>query len=106
MRKAFTSRLSRLAAGLAAATVLLAVPGLAAAAEYPEHPIRMIVPFAAGGGTDIMARLIAQDVGKELGQSIVVENRPGAGGSIGASFVAQAKPDGYTLLVGSTGTHG
>ncbi|WP_233238443.1 tripartite tricarboxylate transporter substrate binding protein [Bordetella sp. LUAb4] len=105
MKANLTTRLLRLAAG-AASAVLLAAPGLAAADSYPDHAIRLIVPFAAGGGTDIMARIIAQDVGKELGQTIVVENRPGAGGGIGAAFVGQAKPDGYTLLVGSTGTHG
>jgi len=105
MKSAFTSRLLRSAASTAAAA-LLAAPGLSAAADYPSQPIRVIVPFAAGGGTDIMARLISQEVGKELGQPMVVENRPGAGGAIGASFVAKAQPDGYTLLVGSTGTHG
>jgi tripartite-type tricarboxylate transporter receptor subunit TctC len=84
------------------------LPGMAAAQSndhYPSRPIRLIVPFAAGGGTDIQARIVAQEVGKVLGQSVVVENRPGAGGSIGAAFVATARPDGYTLLVGSTGTH-
>lgn len=98
--------LLRLATG-AALAALVATPGLSSAADnYPDHAIRLIVPFAAGGGTDIMARIIAQDVGKELGQTIVVENRPGAGGGIGAAFVGQARPDGYTLLIGSTGTHG
>jgi tripartite-type tricarboxylate transporter receptor subunit TctC len=72
---------------------------------YPSRSIHWIVPFAAGGGTDIQARIVAQEVGKVLGQSIVVENRPGAAGSIGASYVAQAPRDGYTMLVGSTGTH-
>ncbi len=106
MQPTFTTRLLRLAAG-AVSAALLCAPGLAAAADsYPDHAIRLIVPFAAGGGTDIMARIVAQDVGKELGQTIVVENRPGAGGNIGAAFVAQSKPDGYTLLIGSTGTHG
>jgi tripartite-type tricarboxylate transporter receptor subunit TctC len=89
-----------------AVVALTVMPGLSAAADiYPDHPIRLIVPFAAGGGTDIMARIIAQDVGQELGQSVVVENRPGAGGGIGAALVAQSRPDGYTLLIGSTGTH-
>ncbi|ALM86490.1 tripartite tricarboxylate transporter substrate binding protein [Bordetella sp. N] len=106
MKTTIATLVARLAAG-ATAAALLTGPGLASAADrYPDHAIRLIVPFAAGGGTDIMARIIAQDVGKELGQTIVVENRPGAGGGIGAAFVGQAKPDGYTLLIGSTGTHG
>jgi tripartite-type tricarboxylate transporter receptor subunit TctC len=89
-----------------AAALLLAVPGLAPAASYPDHAIRWVVPFAAGGGTDIMARSVAEEVGKTLGQSVVIENRPGAGGGIGAAAVSQSKPDGYTFLIGSTGTHG
>ena len=100
---------ARRAVGVALFTgISLLAGGAAAAADgaYPDRAIRVIVPFAAGGGTDIMARMVAQEVGKELGQSVVVENRPGAGGGIGAAFVAQSKPDGYTLLVGSTGTHG
>jgi len=91
-----------------AAVLSAALPGAACAASagsYPSRAIHWIVPFAAGGGTDIQARLIAQEVGKILGQSIVVENRPGAAGSIGAAYVAQAPKDGYTMLVGSTGTH-
>lgn len=104
------SSLACLAARTACSALLagaaLTAPGLAAADAYPDHAIRLIVPFAAGGGTDIMARIVAQDVGKALGQTVVVENRPGAGGGIGAAFVAQSKPDGYTLLIGSTGTHG
>jgi len=100
---------------LAVATAALALTGgdgairAAAAAEspsqYPSRTIQLIVPFAAAGGTDIQARMVAQAMGKILGQTIVVENRPGAGGSIGARSVASAAPDGYTLLVGSTGTH-
>ncbi|WP_083228858.1 Bug family tripartite tricarboxylate transporter substrate binding protein [Bordetella sp. H567] len=96
-------------AATAATIAAIAVPGIASAQgadKYPSHPIRLIVPFGAGGGTDIQARIIAQEMGKVLGQTVVVENRPGAGGNIGAAFVAQSKPDGYTLLVGSTGTHG
>jgi tripartite-type tricarboxylate transporter receptor subunit TctC len=92
-----------------AASVSTAVPGMAMAQSsgdhYPSHSIRLVVPFAAAGGTDIQARMVAQEVGKLLGQSIVVENRAGAGGNIGAAFVASARPDGYTLLIGSTGTH-
>jgi len=87
--------------GLAAA-LSLAIGVAPAAAEYPEHPVKVIVPFAAGGPTDVMARLIAQKLAESLKQPFYVENRPGAGGNIGMSEVARAKPDGYTLLVASS----
>ncbi len=83
----------------------LAAPGSAAAA-YPEKPIRMIVPFAPGGTADIIGRLFADRLGAALGQSVIVENKAGAGGSIGTRFVADAAPDGYTLLLASSSTHG
>lgn len=94
-------RVSRRAfvAGLATAAV---VPRGALAA-YPERPIRLIVPFAAGGNADIVGRLTGELIGKALNQSVVVENRAGAGGSLGAEAVAQAEADGYTLLIGSNG---
>jgi len=76
--------------------------GAAFGQAYPAKPIRMIVPFPAGGGSDTMGRVVGQKLGERLGQQIVVENRPGAGGSIGAEMVAKAAPDGYTLLLGST----
>jgi putative tricarboxylic transport membrane protein len=79
--------------------------GPAAAQQYPTHPIRLIVPFAAGGPTDIQARLFGQSMSQTLGQSFVVENVTGAGGSIGAARVAQAAPDGYTIVMGNLGTH-
>ncbi len=86
-----------------AAISALAVPGLglrpARAAGYPERTVRIIVPFAPAGPTDIMARVVANHLGDALGGSVVVENKPGAGGNIGIGAVAHAEPDGYTLLV-------
>ena len=82
---------------------LLASPALAHG-WAPERPIRLIVPFTPGGSTDIIARVVAQRLGALLGQSVVVENRPGAGGTIGSDAVAKAAPDGHTLLMGHIGT--
>ncbi|MFL5171557.1 MAG: Bug family tripartite tricarboxylate transporter substrate binding protein [Microvirga sp.] len=78
----------------------------ASAQEWPkERPIQIIGGFPTGAGTDIFARLLAEPLGKALGQTIVVDNRSGAGGNIGSEFVARAKPDGYTFLIGTAGTH-
>ena len=77
----------------------------ASAAEYPTKPIRLVVPAVAGGIADAIARPLAQKLTESWGQQIVVENRSGAGGNIGAEFVAKAAPDGYTLLIGNMGTH-
>src|SRR6202158_5956980 len=79
----------------------LALP--ASAGSYPDHAIKMIVPFAAGGGTDVLARIIAQNLNSKWGQPVVVENQPGASGAIGTRAVMKAPPDGYTLLMASTG---
>lgn len=88
---------------LAASLGLLA--GLCRADTYPARPIRLIVPYAAGQGTDIAARYLAEEVGKELKQSVFVDNRPGAGGNIGTQAAARSAPDGYTLMVGTNATH-
>ena len=77
--------------------------GPAPAQEYPARPIRLIVPFAAGGGSDSIARIMSQRLGQIIGQPIVVENRPGAGATIGADVVVKAAPDGYTVLFGTPG---
>jgi tripartite-type tricarboxylate transporter receptor subunit TctC len=83
--------------------MLAGVSQAAWAQGYPDRPIRLIVPFAAGGNADINGRIVADVVHRALGQPVVVENRAGAGGGVGAEFVARAEPDGYTLLVGSNG---
>src|SRR3954470_9674694 len=77
----------------------------AAAQPYPNKPIRLMVPFPPGGSTDIVARIVAQKVGAQLGQNLVIENRGGAGGTLGTAVVAKAPADGYTLVVGTTSTH-
>ena len=91
---------------------LLAALGLAAgltplthAQSYPSKPIRLIVPFPAGGATDLFARSLSQKLGERLGQSVVVDNKPGAGGTLGSDLAAKAPADGYTLLLSTTSTH-
>jgi tripartite-type tricarboxylate transporter receptor subunit TctC len=85
---------------LAALALTAAAP--ASAAGYPERPVKIVVPFAAGGPTDVMARMLAQKLGERLGQNFIVENLPGAGGNIGTTNVARSMPDGYTLLLVSS----
>src|SRR5882724_610343 len=88
-----------------ALTLLLALCASASAQEWPTRPITLVVPFAAGGGVDLSARLQAQRMGEILGQTIVVENIGAAAGMAGGQRVAKAPPDGYTFLIGNSGTH-
>src|SRR5262245_53708716 len=91
----------RLAIG---ALLLVASLAEAAAQDYPTRVVTLLVPYAAGGGNDAMARIVADHMGRTLGQQIVIENRGGAGGTIATRAAAKAAPDGYTLVLGGTGT--
>src|SRR5688572_32034183 len=95
MRTAFA------AAFISTAALAAAIPTADAQAPYPSQQIRIVCPFPAGGGTDLTARLLGEQLGKALGQPVVVDNRTGASGMIGTDVAAKAKPDGYTLLVAS-----
>ncbi len=94
----------RLALGLFAGAALLATP--AAAQTYPSRVIKMVVPYPAGGPTDVIARIVAEELGRDLGQNVVVENLAGASGAVGTRTVAKAEPDGYTIVFGNNQTHG
>ena len=101
------SRLSRRTAlAFAAGIASLAALPAAAQGNWPTKPVRIVVPFAAGGTTDLLARAIAPELSKAFGQQFIVDNRAGAGGNVGAEIVARSAPDGYTLLMGTVGTHG
>ena len=91
-------------AALAAPLLAAARPG-ASQPAWPTRPIRMVIPFPAGGATDVLGRVVAQRLSAGLGQQVIVENRPGAGGTIGADAVAKAAPDGYTILMSTSSTH-
>ncbi|MEI7568826.1 MAG: tripartite tricarboxylate transporter substrate binding protein [Alcaligenaceae bacterium] len=91
------------------ATVLFGLSStsvVAQTAQWPTRPIKIVIPFGAGGGTDVIGRFLAQKLTENLGQTVVVDNRPGAGGSLGSAEVARAPADGYTILLGSSSTHG
>src|SRR5690606_15557787 len=83
--------------------VLSLISVVAVAADYPDKPIHLVVPYAPGGSTDVIGRFIAEAIQKETGEIVVVENRPGATGNLGAEYVARSSPDGYTVLVTSPG---
>ena len=90
---------------LAVAFAALMSAGQAGAQEFPTRPVTMVIPFAAGGPTDVLGRVIGQRMGEILGQTVVIENVGGAGGMTGSKRVAEAKPDGYTMVLGTVGTH-
>lgn len=99
------NRLAVIALAASAALGTL-VPDHAGAQTFPEKPLRLVVPYATGGATDIIARAAAAEMTKSLGQTVVVENRPGAGANLGAEMVARAEPDGYTMLMSASSLHG
>jgi tripartite-type tricarboxylate transporter receptor subunit TctC len=98
--------MKRILGAAIAGTLAVFAGALPAAAQYPEKPITIIVPFAAGGPTDIVARIVTEHMAKTLGQAVIVENVAGAGGTTGISRGAQSKPDGYVIMMGHMGTHG
>src|SRR2546423_1447095 len=99
------SRLAYFARAFVTALAIVAAPVAFGQAAYPTKPVRIVVPFPAGGTTDIIARATAQKLSEAWGQQVIVDNRPGAAGNIGSEVVAKAAPDGYTLLMGTVGTH-
>ncbi|MBB3542250.1 MULTISPECIES: tripartite tricarboxylate transporter substrate binding protein [unclassified Rhizobium] len=104
MTKLNLTRRSTLAAGLAVAAALVAASP-SRAADFPDRQVTMVVPFAAGGSTDVVARILAQKMSEDLGQQVIVQNVAGAGGNLGAGNVARADADGYTILMGTVATH-
>jgi tripartite-type tricarboxylate transporter receptor subunit TctC len=106
LRKFFKQNRRVALTGIALAAISLVATSVSAQTAWPAKPVKIVVPFAPGGTTDILARAMAPELSKAFGQSFVVENRAGAGGNIGADVVAKSAPDGYTLLMGTVGTHG
>ncbi len=96
---------TRSAVTLCALSLALLVPAAALAQTFPSKPVHIVVPFAAGGGVDILTRVLAQQLAERLGQPVVVDDKPGAGGNLGVDAVAKAPADGYTLVMATTGTH-
>ena len=101
----FNARRTVLQAIAAASLGAALAPAAFAAEAFPNKPITMVVPFVAGGTTDILARIVGQSLGEELGQPVIIDNRAGAGGNIGGQFAARAPADGYTIFMGTVGTH-
>ena len=97
--------IQNLTGALAALVLAIVAAGIACAQDYPSKPIRLLVPFTTGGGNDTLARIFGQKFTDAWGQSVVVENRPGAGGTLATALAARAAPDGYTLLISSIATH-
>src|ERR1700681_4244650 len=99
--------LEKLSGAACGALLMLAgaLSGAAVAQNFPSHPMVMVIPFAAGGPQDVLGRIIAQSMGEALGQTVIIENVGGAGGMTGSVRVAQATPEGYTMVLGSGGTH-
>ena len=91
--------------GLSLTVLCTAMSPAQAQDSYPNKPIKVVVPFPAGGATDILTRAITEKLAVRIGQSVIIENKPGAGANIGAATVAKAAPDGYTILMGSIGSH-
>ena len=108
MKPSYPAKLTRRLCLLGSAALALTgvAPSAWAQAAWPSKPVRIVVPFPPGGTTDILARAIAPELGKAFGQSFIIENRGGAGGNVGTEIVAKAANDGYTLLMGTVGTHG
>src|SRR4051812_20497875 len=100
-----TSRYAAAALAAAACALWGAAHAATGPGNYPSKPVRLIVAFPAGGSTDIIARLVGQRLSERLGQQVIIDNRGGAGGTIGTEIAARANPDGYTLTMGTTSTH-